>query len=98
MHSQAFTQLASLSFEFSIFFFNLSLPLKSPEAQHAAILALGFMVGRYMSRKRRPQSPNTPNQQQQLMSTTPAEDDELISKATKTIGRFRVLGIRLGGG
>ncbi|XP_041951493.1 proteasome adapter and scaffold protein ECM29 [Alosa sapidissima] len=59
----------------------------SPEAQHAAILALGFMVGRYMSRKRSPRSANSPNQQQ-FMNATPAEDDELIARATKTIGSF----------
>lgn len=59
----------------------------SPEAQHAAILALGFMVGRYMSRKRNPRVSSVPTQQQ-LMSATPAEDDELIARATKTIGSF----------
>ncbi|XP_063074333.1 proteasome adapter and scaffold protein ECM29 [Engraulis encrasicolus] len=58
----------------------------SPEAQHAAILALGFMMGRYTNRKRHQTSANAPNQQ--LMSSTPAEDDELIARATKTIGVF----------
>uniref|UniRef100_A0A8C1EJV2 Ecm29 proteasome adaptor and scaffold n=1 Tax=Cyprinus carpio carpio TaxID=630221 RepID=A0A8C1EJV2_CYPCA len=50
----------------------------SPETQHGAILALGYMVGRYMN-KRRSLMPTEP---------TPKENDELISVATKTIGLF----------
>lgn len=52
------------------------LEIQSPETQHGAILALGYMVGRYMS-KRRSQTPN---------EATPIENEELIAMATKTIG------------
>ncbi|XP_067297916.1 proteasome adapter and scaffold protein ECM29 [Pseudorasbora parva] len=50
----------------------------SPETQHGAILALGYMVGRYMSKRR------------SLMPTeaTPKENEELIAMATKIIGSF----------
>ncbi|XP_056628052.1 proteasome adapter and scaffold protein ECM29 isoform X2 [Triplophysa dalaica] len=50
----------------------------SPETQHGAIMALGYMVGRYMS-KRRTRMPN---------EATPIENKELIAMATKTIGSF----------
>ncbi|KAI7810407.1 proteasome adapter and scaffold protein ECM29 [Triplophysa rosa] len=50
----------------------------SPETQHGAILALGYMVGRYMS-KRRTRMPN---------EATPIENKELVAMATKTIGSF----------
>ncbi|KAA0722414.1 Proteasome-associated protein ECM29 -like protein [Triplophysa tibetana] len=50
----------------------------SPETQHGAIMALGYMVGRYMS-KRRTRMPN---------EATPIENRELIAMATKTIGSF----------
>ncbi|XP_059409867.1 proteasome adapter and scaffold protein ECM29-like isoform X1 [Carassius carassius] len=50
----------------------------SPETQHGAILALGYMVGRYMN-KRRSLMPTEP---------MPKENDELIAMATKTIGLF----------
>uniref|UniRef100_A0A8C1YNA4 Ecm29 proteasome adaptor and scaffold n=1 Tax=Cyprinus carpio TaxID=7962 RepID=A0A8C1YNA4_CYPCA len=50
----------------------------SPETQHGAIMALGYMVGRYMN-KRRSLMPTEP---------TPKENEELIAMATKTIGSF----------
>ncbi|XP_016415574.1 proteasome-associated protein ECM29 homolog [Sinocyclocheilus rhinocerous] len=50
----------------------------SPETQHGAILALGYMVGRYMN-KRRSLMPTEP---------TPKENEELIAIATKAIGSF----------
>ncbi|KAK7930020.1 hypothetical protein WMY93_006415 [Mugilogobius chulae] len=52
----------------------------SPETQHGAILALGFMVGRYMSNKKSAFG--------QQLSITHQENDELVSVATKTIGSF----------
>lgn len=52
------------------------LEIQSPETQHGAIMALGYMVGRYMS-KRRTGMPN---------EATPIENKELIAMATKTIG------------
>ncbi|KAL6466788.1 hypothetical protein MHYP_G00245920 [Metynnis hypsauchen] len=58
----------------------------SPETQHGAILALGYMVGRYMSRRRGLNMGDTPNLGQ--MSATSKEDEELITMATKTIGSF----------
>ncbi|XP_062864224.1 proteasome adapter and scaffold protein ECM29 isoform X2 [Trichomycterus rosablanca] len=47
----------------------------SPETQHGAILALGYMVGRYTSRKRA-SAPCSP------------EDEDMIKVATETIGTF----------
>ncbi|XP_030643873.1 proteasome adapter and scaffold protein ECM29 [Chanos chanos] len=49
----------------------------SPETQHGAILALGYMVGRYMSKRRSLASGDALK-----------EDEELIAMATKTIGSF----------
>ncbi|CAN9510455.1 unnamed protein product [Ophioblennius macclurei] len=56
----------------------------SPETQHGAILALGYMVGRNMSRKKACGRMNTGQQ----MSITSQKDDELVAMATKTIGSF----------
>ncbi|XP_071757959.1 proteasome adapter and scaffold protein ECM29 [Centroberyx gerrardi] len=56
----------------------------SPETQHGAILALGYMVGRYMSKRKAVTASDTA----QRMITTPQEDDELVAMATKTIGSF----------
>ncbi|MCJ8749226.1 hypothetical protein PDJAM_G00173890 [Pangasius djambal] len=53
----------------------------SPESQHGAILALGYMVGRYMSRRR---GLNL----LERASATSRDDEELITIATKTIGSF----------
>ncbi|XP_047434577.1 proteasome adapter and scaffold protein ECM29 [Mugil cephalus] len=56
----------------------------SPETQHGAILALGYMVGRNMSRKKTAASSDSTQQ----MNITSQGDDELVSMATKTIGSF----------
>lgn len=48
----------------------------SPETQHGAILALGYMVGRYMSRRRG----------LNMGEATPKEDEEMITMATRAIG------------
>ncbi|KAI5087767.1 proteasome-associated protein ECM29-like isoform X1 [Silurus meridionalis] len=53
----------------------------SPESQHGAILALGYMVGRYMSWRRSLTL-------LERISTTSKDDVELITTATKTIGLF----------
>ncbi|XP_072239435.1 proteasome adapter and scaffold protein ECM29 [Leuresthes tenuis] len=58
----------------------------SPETQHGAILALGYMVGRNMSRKKAITSCNQDKGQQ--MSITSQDDDEHVAMATKTIGSF----------
>ncbi|KAK3507508.1 hypothetical protein QTP70_027439 [Hemibagrus guttatus] len=53
----------------------------SPESQHGAILALGYMVGRYMSQRHG----------LTLLERTRAtskDDEEMITIATKTIGSF----------
>ncbi|XP_033986324.1 LOW QUALITY PROTEIN: proteasome adapter and scaffold protein ECM29-like [Trematomus bernacchii] len=57
----------------------------SPETQHGAVLALGYMVGRYMSKKKAEDS--THNMEQQMCITSQG-DDELVAMATKTIGSF----------
>lgn len=59
---------------------------QSPETQHGAILALGYMVGRYMSRKKALTSSDSTHNMEQPMSITSQEDDELVAMATKTIG------------
>ncbi|TRY64723.1 hypothetical protein DNTS_030150 [Danionella cerebrum] len=50
----------------------------SPETQHGAILALGYMVGRYMNKKRNLRS----------SEASAIEDEELIATATKCTGLF----------
>ncbi|KAG1956648.1 proteasome adapter and scaffold protein ECM29 [Pimephales promelas] len=52
--------------------------MHSPETQHGAILALGYMVGRYMN-KRRGLMPS---------EDSPKENEEQIAMATKIIGSF----------
>lgn len=60
----------------------------SPETQHGAILALGYMVGRHMSRRKAVTSSNSTQDMGQPMNITSQEDDELIAMAIKTIGSF----------
>lgn len=55
---------------------------QSPETQHGAILALGYMVGRNLSRKKA---------MEEERSITSQDDDKLVSLATKTIGMFLLL-------
>lgn len=57
---------------------------QSPETQHGAILALGYMVGRYISRKK-PFTSSDPHKGQP-MNISSQEDDDLVPMATKTIG------------
>ncbi|XP_049900476.1 proteasome adapter and scaffold protein ECM29 [Epinephelus moara] len=57
----------------------------SPETQHGAILALGYMVGRYMSRKKAVTPGDDMGQQMSMISQG---DDELVAMATKTVGSF----------
>lgn len=59
---------------------------QSPETQHGAILALGYMVGRYMSRKKAVTSSDSTHDMGQPMSITSQDDDQLVAMATKTIG------------
>lgn len=59
---------------------------QSPETQHGAILALGYMVGRYMSRKKRVTSSDSTHDKGQPINISSQEDDELVPMATKTIG------------
>lgn len=60
--------------------------LQSPETQHGAILALGYMVGRYMSRKKHVTSSESAHNKGQQLKLPYLEDDELLPMATKTIG------------
>uniref|UniRef100_A0A3B5ATH9 Ecm29 proteasome adaptor and scaffold n=1 Tax=Stegastes partitus TaxID=144197 RepID=A0A3B5ATH9_9TELE len=60
----------------------------SPETQHGAILALGYMVGRNMSRKKAVASCDSMRHTGQQISITSKDDDELVAMATKTIGSF----------
>ncbi|XP_045897948.1 proteasome adapter and scaffold protein ECM29-like, partial [Micropterus dolomieu] len=58
----------------------------SPETQHGAILALGYMVGRYMSKKKAVTSSDSMHDMGQQI--TSQEDHQLVAMATKTIGSF----------
>ncbi|XP_032418373.1 proteasome adapter and scaffold protein ECM29 [Xiphophorus hellerii] len=60
----------------------------SPETQHGAILALGYMVGRNLSRKKAIGSCELTENKVEEMSITYQDDDKLVSMATKTIGSF----------
>ncbi|XP_077575498.1 proteasome adapter and scaffold protein ECM29 [Stigmatopora nigra] len=57
---------------------------RSPETQHGAILALGFMVGRYMSKKKAAACSKPADKQ----SITSQEEDDIVTMAIKTIGSF----------
>ncbi|XP_057700353.1 proteasome adapter and scaffold protein ECM29 isoform X2 [Corythoichthys intestinalis] len=57
---------------------------RSPETQHGAILALGYMVGRYMSKKKAAACSELAHKQ----SITTQEEDEIVAMAIKTIGSF----------
>uniref|UniRef100_A0A3Q1J8R8 Ecm29 proteasome adaptor and scaffold n=1 Tax=Anabas testudineus TaxID=64144 RepID=A0A3Q1J8R8_ANATE len=59
----------------------------SPETQHGAVLALGYMVGRYMSKKKVLTSSHSTHNVGQQMSIS-STDDELVAMAIKTIGSF----------
>lgn len=74
---------ACLSFTYCIC---ITLLNQSPETQHGAILALGYMVGRNMSRKKAVTSCDSSHNMRQQMSITSQKDDELVAMATKTIG------------
>ncbi|XP_076026432.1 proteasome adapter and scaffold protein ECM29 isoform X2 [Genypterus blacodes] len=60
----------------------------SPETQHGAILALGYMVGRYMSKRKSIAAADCAHNLGHQMTITSQEDDELVARATKTIGSF----------
>ncbi|XP_045070407.1 proteasome adapter and scaffold protein ECM29 isoform X1 [Coregonus clupeaformis] len=60
----------------------------SPETQHGAIMALGYMVGRYMSKRKSFTNGDSALNREQRMSATPKEDEELVAIATKAIGSF----------
>lgn len=59
---------------------------QSPETQHGAILALGYMVGRYMSKKKAVTSSDATHNMGQQMNISSQEDDDLVAMATKTVG------------
>ena len=65
---------------------------QSPETQHGAILALGYMVGRYMSKRKEFTTGDSPNKMETGVSK---EDDELVALATKTIGMYSYAGVSL---
>uniref|UniRef100_A0A3Q2ZG40 Ecm29 proteasome adaptor and scaffold n=1 Tax=Hippocampus comes TaxID=109280 RepID=A0A3Q2ZG40_HIPCM len=57
---------------------------RSPETQHGAILALGYMVGRYMSKKKAAAC-SEPAHKHSIPSQ---EEDDIVAMATKTVGSF----------
>ncbi|XP_071264383.1 proteasome adapter and scaffold protein ECM29 isoform X2 [Salvelinus alpinus] len=60
----------------------------SPETQHGAIMALGYMVARYMSKRKSFANVDSALNREQRMNDTPKEDEELVAIATKAIGSF----------
>ncbi|XP_008315268.1 proteasome adapter and scaffold protein ECM29 isoform X2 [Cynoglossus semilaevis] len=60
----------------------------NPETQHGAVLALGYMVGRYMGKKNALSCSDSTHNKGQKMSVSSQEGDALVSMATKTIGSF----------
>ncbi|XP_031670460.1 proteasome adapter and scaffold protein ECM29 [Oncorhynchus kisutch] len=60
----------------------------SPETQHGAIMALGYMVARYMSKRKSFANGDSALNREQRMNDTPKEDEELVAIATKAIGSF----------
>ncbi|KAM9818443.1 proteasome adapter and scaffold protein ECM29 isoform 2-T2 [Syngnathus typhle] len=56
----------------------------SPETQHGAILALGYMVGRYMSKKKAAACSELTHKG----SVPSQEEDAIVAMATKTVGSF----------
>lgn len=61
-------------------------PKQSPETQHGAVLALGYMVGRYMSKKKGCDSSNSTAGKGKPIKTPDEEHGDLLPMATKTIG------------
>lgn len=59
---------------------------QSPETQHGAILALGYMVGRYMSKKKGLESSRSTAEKGQPLKIPDEEHGDLLPMATKTIG------------
>ncbi|XP_029706065.1 proteasome adapter and scaffold protein ECM29 isoform X1 [Takifugu rubripes] len=57
----------------------------SPETQHGAILALGYMVGRYMSKKK---GCDSTAEEGKPIKIPDQEHGDLLPMATKTIGSF----------
>ncbi|KAK6324484.1 hypothetical protein J4Q44_G00038260 [Coregonus suidteri] len=51
-------------------------------------MALGYMVGRYMSKRKSFTNGDSALNREQRMSATPKEDEELVAIATKAIGSF----------
>ncbi|TNM86280.1 hypothetical protein fugu_008551 [Takifugu bimaculatus] len=58
---------------------------QSPETQHGAILALGYMVGRYMSKKK---GCDSTAEEGKPIKIPDQEHGDLLPMATKTIGSF----------
>lgn len=61
-------------------------PTQSPETQHGAILALGYMVGRYMSKKRGGDSSDSTAEKGKALKIPDEEHGDLLPMATRTIG------------
>lgn len=50
-------------------------------------MALGYMVARYMSKRKSFANGDSALNREQRMNDTPKEDEELVAIATKAIGR-----------
>uniref|UniRef100_H3CEP2 Ecm29 proteasome adaptor and scaffold n=1 Tax=Tetraodon nigroviridis TaxID=99883 RepID=H3CEP2_TETNG len=60
----------------------------SPETQHGAILALGYMVGRYTSKKKCVDASDSTRDKGKPLKIPTEEHADLLSMATKTVGSF----------
>ena len=52
-------------------------------------MALGYMVGRYMSKRKTFTSGDSAHNRELRMNANPEEDEELVAMATKTIGNHK---------
>lgn len=84
--------LLSVVFLLLLFFFLLNLkrlcvyPTQSPETQHGAILALGYMVGRYTSKKKCVDASDSTQGKGKPKKNPSEEHADLLPMATKTVG------------
>lgn len=59
---------------------------QSPETQHGAILALGYMVGRYTSKKKCVDSSDSTQDKGKALKIPAEEHTDLLPMATKIVG------------
>lgn len=86
MLSVVFLHFFLLCFVFLYILSDYVYPTQSPETQHGAILALGYMVGRYTSKKKCVDMSDSTRDKGKPMKIPAEEHADLLSVATKTVG------------